>query len=656
MIYQYSSSAFVRNQSQVSSGLHPQRTSTRDPVRNQVTSVSKAVPQRCSSVLPSSAQAHQYGNQQSSSGQSYGTAMTSYAPEQSSQTQWTSPAPTATMGQSSSQSSFTGGKASVATAGPHSPPVRSRGGLTANPTHRDDGVGGSGPHGRHETEYVTYQPAQDVSHGSYTAHASVMPSGFGEGSANRVISDRNAWSGAQHGVVVASTNGTTTPDSSTSSAPTSKVTRQISMPTKILDRGSNGGVQVNVHPSQGADQKASDMGGKPPLPMAAAASANGAAGGGVQARGAQSYAPVSNGEYGGYPGQAGSRAAKRAVAANAYKSFQPTPTNGIYVHPSGEARQSAAPVTSAIPVRPAVASDHYGAKHHQSTPRDHLETKLTALEKIAYNDLQFVEHLGSGEFGQVYRGIYNGREVAIKQLYWDNTMLPEAVIQDLAKEIESFRHLRHKRLVCFIGACLEMPHPCLVTEYMPGGSLHHLLHVRKLRLPLLHCVNMCLQLSDGVMYLHSQDPCVVHRDLKSLNVVLDMNLNIKLCDFGLTESMDRTHITKKNNGGSPRYMAPELFDNKSKITEKVDVWAMGCIFIEIFGGPLPYEGINSLVELTREMLVNKRTPSIPAHIPLPLQEIIRSCCNFDHRLRPTSKQIFEHLKAVKKQLRAQGLI
>merc|ERR1719326_1907668 len=226
-------------------------------------------------------------------------------------------------------------------------------------------------------------------------------------------------------------------------------------------------------------------------------------------------------------------------------------------------------------------------------------------------------------------------------------MKPEVVIQELAKEIESFRHLRHRRLVLFIGAVLEMPHPCLVTEYMPGGSLHHLLHVRKIRLPLLHCVNMCLQLSDGVMYLHAQLPCIVHRDLKSLNVVLDMNLNIKLCDFGLTESMDRTHITKRNNGGSPRYMAPELFDNKSKITEKVDVWAMGCIFIEIFGGPLPYEGINTLADLTREMVVNKRTPVIPVHIPGSIQQIIRSMLDFDHKRRPTAAKTVDELKAAK---------
>jgi len=309
----------------------------------------------------------------------------------------------------------------------------------------------------------------------------------------------------------------------------------------------------------------------------------------------------------------------------------------------------------AAPVEPQGYGGHAAPSQQLHTPRETVERGLTEPEKVRFEDLELVESLGSGEFGQVFRGAYQGHEVAIKQLYWDDTM-SELVMQDLAREIESFRYLRHKRLVRFIGACLELPHPCLVTEYCPGGSLHHLLHVRKLQLPLLHALNMCLQIADGVMYLHSHTPTIVHRDLKSLNVVLDLSLNVKICDFGLTEPMERTHITKKNNGGSPRYMAPELFDSKTKITEKIDVWAMGCIFVEICGGPLPYEDITTLADLTREMLVHKRTPDVPSYIPQEARKIICTCLSFDYRQRPTSKATFELLKVAKKQLRDAGML
>jgi serine/threonine protein kinase len=122
------------------------------------------------------------------------------------------------------------------------------------------------------------------------------------------------------------------------------------------------------------------------------------------------------------------------------------------------------------------------------------------MEKIRWQDLARIEELGSGEFGKVYRGHYRRQEVAIKKLCGGTR-------EDLEKEIESFRHLSHKRLVKFIGACLELPNLALVTEYMPGGSLHHLLHERKYTLPLHHGVNMCQQLTDGVRYLHAQTTC-----------------------------------------------------------------------------------------------------------------------------------------------------
>ncbi|KAF4702581.1 Mitogen-activated protein kinase kinase kinase 7, partial [Perkinsus olseni] len=138
----------------------------------------------------------------------------------------------------------------------------------------------------------------------------------------------------------------------------------------------------------------------------------------------------------------------------------------------------------------------------------------------------------------------------------------EQIVKDLVREVESFRHLDHPGLVRFLGACLELPHLCLVTEYMPGGNLHQLLHVRKVRLSRGQRLRMAIQLTDAVAYLHAQNPVIVHRDLKTMNVVLDREMNAKLCDFGLTEPMEFTHITRKSNGGSPRYMAPELFDER----------------------------------------------------------------------------------------------
>jgi len=326
----------------------------------------------------------------------------------------------------------------------------------------------------------------------------------------------------------------------------------------------------------------------------------------------------------------------------------PQSAHGMQSPPS---RRGAVAVAVPMPAAAVASEDNVVAVR---APHEARGRELSDGENINYSELTFVENLGSGEFGQVFRGSYRGEEVCIKWLFFDDSLGQEIILQDLAKEIESFRYLKHKRLVSFIGACLEMPYPCLVTQYMPGGSLHHLLHAKKTKLPPLTAINMCLQLADGVWYLHDQNPTIVHRDLKSLNVVLDLNLNVKICDFGLTESMERTHMTKRNNGGSPRYMAPELFDSKTKITEKIDIWALGCIYVEIFGGKLPYDTINTLTDLTREMLVHRRSPNVPEFIFEAIRAVIHSCLDFDHRLRPTSKQTFGQLKAAKKQLRLEG--
>eukprot|EP00439_Symbiodinium_sp_Y106_P032631 s3643_g3.t3 len=99
-----------------------------------------------------------------------------------------------------------------------------------------------------------------------------------------------------------------------------------------------------------------------------------------------------------------------------------------------------------------------------------------------------------------------------------------------------------------------------------------------------------------------------------------------------------------------------LFDSKSKITEKVDIWSMGCIFTEINGGPLPYEGINTLAELTRAMLVNRRTPVIPPTIPAVLQAVISGCYQFEGRFRPSARQVYDQLREAKKKLKADGIL
>jgi serine/threonine protein kinase len=275
------------------------------------------------------------------------------------------------------------------------------------------------------------------------------------------------------------------------------------------------------------------------------------------------------------------------------------------------------------------------------------ELSLDKHELIDFNLLTHNECLGTGGFGAVYRGYYQEKEVAIKKLFVeDGGNVSPLQLEELEKEVAALRNLKHPRLVSFIGACLTPPNLCIVTEFMPGGSLHHLLHKAKTVLQLTSQAKIGLHVCEGVSFLHCLTPQVVHRDLKSLNIILDTVYNAKICDFGLTQSMEKTHISLKEggNGGSPRYMAPECYDCKGKITEKVDVWAMGCILIEAFGGPLPYDDCSNIQQIVAKVLIDKEVPYIPHHLPRGVRPIVEDCFYFDIKQRTTARDVYSRLR------------
>jgi len=258
---------------------------------------------------------------------------------------------------------------------------------------------------------------------------------------------------------------------------------------------------------------------------------------------------------------------------------------------------------------------------------------LESQHTVKWENLTIGCVLGSGGFGTVYYGRYNGLEVAIKKLNIDpcSGLMSTNQRMELEKEIETLKKVRHPRLVTFVGACFTIPNVCIVTEYMSGGSLHQLLHVDKRELSTKDQIRMGLQMLEGLAFLHSMKPPMIHRDLKSLNIVLSHDWNPKICDFGLTQTMEHTHLSvaQAGHGGSPRYMAPELYTAHGKITEKVDVWAMACILIETFGGPLPFNECTLIEQIITCMVHEKRAPTIPSFLDPRLQSVLAKCFIFD---------------------------
>jgi len=164
-------------------------------------------------------------------------------------------------------------------------------------------------------------------------------------------------------------------------------------------------------------------------------------------------------------------------------------------------------------------------------------------------------------------------------------------------EVNMMNKVRHPNVVLLMGICSTPPHLSIVTEYLARGSMYRLLHHTQISLEFRRRLKMAIDISKGMAYLHSNKPAIVHRDLKSPNLLVDENFTVKICDFGLARIKENTFVQTINGcAGTPNWMAPEVLRNE-KFTEKADVFSMGVILWEVSHTCSPQSSVS--VRLTR---------------------------------------------------------
>uniref|UniRef100_A0A2P2L9X1 non-specific serine/threonine protein kinase n=1 Tax=Rhizophora mucronata TaxID=61149 RepID=A0A2P2L9X1_RHIMU len=178
---------------------------------------------------------------------------------------------------------------------------------------------------------------------------------------------------------------------------------------------------------------------------------------------------------------------------------------------------------------------------------DPLLGEVAAWE-IPWEDLQIGERIGIGSYGEVYHADWNGTEVAVKK-FLDQDFSGDALVQ-FKCEAGIMLRLRHPNVVLFMGAVTRPPHLSILTEFLPRGSLYKLLHRPNPLLDEKRRMKMALDVAKGMNYLHTSHPTIVHRDLKSPNLLVDKNWAVKVCDFGLSRMKHHTFLSSKSTAGT----------------------------------------------------------------------------------------------------------
>ncbi|KAL5582001.1 hypothetical protein UlMin_014443 [Ulmus minor] len=214
--------------------------------------------------------------------------------------------------------------------------------------------------------------------------------------------------------------------------------------------------------------------------------------------------------------------------------------------------------------------------------------------------------LGEGGFGCVYKGfLADGREVAVKQLKIGGGQGE----REFRAEVEIISRVHHRHLVSLVGYCISDHQRLLVYDYVPNNTLHYHLHDEGR--PVMDWairVKVAAGAARGIAYLHEDcHPRIIHRDIKSSNILLDNNYEAQVSDFGLAKlALDtNTHVTTRVMG-TFGYMAPE-YATSGKLTEKSDVYSFGVVLLELITGRKPVDasqplGDESLVEWARPLL------------------------------------------------------
>ncbi|KAI9366386.1 kinase-like domain-containing protein [Pilaira anomala] len=269
------------------------------------------------------------------------------------------------------------------------------------------------------------------------------------------------------------------------------------------------------------------------------------------------------------------------------------------------------------------------------------EDSPTGLD-IPYQDLTFGKKIGSGGFKDCFQGnIYEA--VAIGELRL--THFSEFDLAEVKHEINVLKQLRHENVIKFIGVCTHPSHLCIVTEICTKGDLFDV--IRNYPRPsFAQQVMYMYDIALGVSYLHTRRPSIIHRDLKSMNILISQDDRAKINDFGLARIRPKANSLMHTQCGTPNWQAPEFWTSNPSYTEKV--YACALIFWEImtwgaYGYPFQNLAEHALYAAVKQHDVRPPISKLTGLYPRNLLVLIMEMWETDPTLRPSMNHVVERL-------------
>lgn len=314
---------------------------------------------------------------------------------------------------------------------------------------------------------------------------------------------------------------------------------------------------------------------------------------------------------------------------------------------------------------------------YQSSNTSHPFTEngqqITSTHIFSYDELYKATNsfdtsmeIGDGGFGTVYRGkLLDGRDVAVKRLYESNIKR----VEQFANEIVILSRLRHQNLVSLYGCTSPRSRELvLVYEFVNNGTVADHLHGERSQERLLswkHRLSIAVETAAALAYLHAVDPPIIHRDVKTGNILLDAEFHVKIADFGLSRLFppDGAAYISTAPQGTPGYLDPEYHQNY-QLTDRSDVYSFGVVLAELITSKpavdlrrnrleinLSAMALNRIQNGNLDELMDRRlgfdSDSETKRMMRLVAELAFRCLQVDREMRPPIKEVLEVLKGIK---------